>query len=105
MLIFTMRLLILLLLVAPAKAEGYPDAGISNLRRTCEQRKDIPTQAMTGYCDCYVELMQKTVSWRDFLFLDSAVATKGLAALDADEKTILGKGLQVTLFCSQKATR
>jgi hypothetical protein len=106
MLIFMMRLLILLLLVAAqAKAQGYPEAGIANLRKTCEQRRDIPAQAMQAYCDCYVELMQRTVPWRDFLFLDSAVAAKGLAALDANEKALLGKGLQVTLFCSQKATR
>lgn len=100
-----MPLLILLPLVLPAKAQSYPEAGIANLRKTCEQRRDIPAQTIGPYCDCYVELMQKTVSWRDFLFLDSAVATKGLAALDADEKAVLGKGLQVAFFCSQKATR
>ena len=90
---------------SPARAQTYPEAGLANLRATCMQRKDIAAQTMTAYCDCYVDLMQKTVPWRDFLLLDSAIVTKGLAALDTEETAILGKGLQATFYCAQKATR
>lgn len=84
---------------------GYPEAGIANLRATCAQRQDIPATAMQAYCDCYVDLVQKNVPWRDFLLLDSAISTKGLAKLDAEEKAILGKALEATFYCSTKATR
>jgi len=87
------------------RAQDYPEAGITNLRKTCGKRRDIPSPAMAGYCDCYVELMQRTVPWRDFLSLDSAVAAKGIAGVDAEESAILHKGLQVTRFCAQRATR
>lgn len=83
----------------------YPEAGITNLRKTCMQRADIPKASMFVYCDCYVDLMQKTVPWRDFLLLDSAISTKGIGALDADEKSILGKALETAFYCSQKTTR
>jgi hypothetical protein len=88
-----------------AHAQAYPEAGITNLRATCMQRRDLPATALPAYCDCYVDLMQKTVPWRDFLLVDSAIATKGIASLDAEEQAILGKGLQATFYCSQKATR
>jgi len=95
----------LLLVEARGRAQDYPDAEITNLRQVCDKRRDIPAQAMAGYCACYVELMQRTVPWRDFLSLDSAVAKKGVAGLDAEASAILNKGLQVTLFCSQRASR
>jgi hypothetical protein len=90
---------------AVAQAESYPEAGIAILRKTCMQRRDIPAQSVPVYCDCFVDLMQKTVPWRDFLLVDSAVSTKGLGGLDDEEKAILGKGLQATFYCAQKATR
>ena len=88
-----------------ALAQTYPEAAIANLRSTCTQRKDIPPASVPAYCDCYVGLMQKNVPWRDFLLLDSAATTKGLGALDAEEKAILGKALETTFYCSQKVTR
>ena len=57
------------------------------------------------YWDCYVDLTQKTVPWRDFLLLNSAISTKGLAELDAEEKTIMGKMLEAAFYCSQKTMR
>jgi hypothetical protein len=86
-------------------AQRYPDAGIANLRGTCAQRQDIPPQVIGTYCGCYIDLLQKTVPWRDFLLLDSALNTKGPNGPDDEEKAILGKGLQVTFYCSQKAAR
>jgi hypothetical protein len=83
---------------------GYPPVGITNLRKTCVQRRDIPAAAMAAYCDCYVDRMQKTVSWRDFLLLDTAINTKGAGTLDDEEQSILGKVRETTLYCSQKAT-
>jgi hypothetical protein len=106
MLIFMAWLLAALLAVYPTQAQqGYPAPGIANLRTTCMQRKDIPASAMSAYCDCYVDLMQKTVPWRDFLLLDAAINTKGAANLDAGEKAILGRALQTTFYCSQKSVR
>jgi hypothetical protein len=86
-------------------AQGYPEAGIANLRATCMQQQDIPAQAITTACACYIDLVQKNVPWRDILFLESAIATKGLDSLDAEEIAILGKTLQAMSYCSQKATR
>lgn len=94
-----------LMQIGSALAQNYPDAAVANLRATCAQRKDIPQASMPAYCDCYVDLMQKTVPWRDFLLLDSAMNTKGVAALDDEEKAILGKALETTFYCSQKVTR
>jgi hypothetical protein len=106
MLIFMAWLLAALLAAYPTRAQqGYPAAGIANLRTTCMQRKDLPASAMNAYCDCYVDLMQKNVPWHDFLLLDSAISVKGTASLDAEEKTILGKALETTFYCSQKIVR
>jgi hypothetical protein len=88
-----------------ASAQAYPEAGIANLRATCTQRPDIPPQAMPAYCDCYVEQIQKVVPWHDFLLVDSAIRVKGLGNLDAEEKDIMMKALEVTFYCSQKVTR
>jgi hypothetical protein len=105
MLIYIVRLVVLLLIAIPAAAEDYPGVGIAKLRATCAQRQDIPAQSMLTYCNCYVELIQQVVPWRDFLLLDTAIASKGLTGLDAEDKTILGKTRQVSLFCQQRATR
>src|SRR5437763_1508236 len=74
-----------------ALSDEYPSGGIAMLRATCAERKDIPPAAMQAYCDCYVDLIQKTLSWRDFLFLDSAIRAKGLQGLDAEEGALLGQ--------------
>jgi NADPH:quinone reductase-like Zn-dependent oxidoreductase len=49
--------------------------------------------------------MQKTVPWAEYLRLDSAMAKKGPAGLDDEEKVILGQALQTTFYCSQKVAR
>jgi hypothetical protein len=88
-----------------AQPQRYPPAAIANMRATCHDTKDIPVNAMPAYCECYIELMQKTVPWNDFLLLESAISAKGPGDLDDEEKVILGKGLQVMSYCSQKVTR
>jgi hypothetical protein len=94
-----------LALLNVANADNYPPAAIANLQATCQQRKDIPPSAMGAYCACYVDLIQRDVSWRDFLLLDSAIQTKGVASLDAEEKGILDRAVWVTLYCSEKNTQ
>jgi hypothetical protein len=90
---------------ASACAQGYPPVGLSVLRATCVQRKDIPQPAIASYCDCYVDLMQKTVPWPDYVLLDLAMGHKPLADLDDEEKSILGQAMETAAYCSQKATR
>jgi hypothetical protein len=84
------------------RSEDYPEAGVSKLRAICAQR-EAPEPAKRAYCDCYIELVQKTVPWHDFLILDSALGTN--TSLDAQEKSIRDKGREVALFCSLKTSR
>jgi hypothetical protein len=60
--------------------------------KTVARDRQLSADFPAAFCGC-------------FLLLDSAIATKGLQALDAEEKAILGKVLQGNFYCSQKVTR
>ena len=97
--------LLALCIVSSAFAQGYPETGITKLRATCAQRNGLTAQERVIYCDCYVDLMQKTIPWHDFMSLDAAISTKGVSGLDKEETALFAKGMKVTFYCSQKAAR
>ena len=84
--------------------QSYPQATIDSLQASCK-RPDIPASAMPAYCACYLEQMQSRIPWKDFLLLDTAIRVKGIGGIDAEEKAILIRSLDITFYCSQKATR
>src|SRR5579862_1556385 len=89
------------------KASDWPPTGITTLRTICYQqpRKDAPPQSLDGYCSCYIELLPKAISWRDWVMVDAAVRAKGMQNLEGQERSIMIKALETATDCFLKNVR
>jgi hypothetical protein len=92
---------------SPSYASEWPPDAITKSAAECHKSppSDVPATSMDAYCTCAVDLTAKNIRRREFLLLDSAVRTKGMQNLDAQEKSILAKWLEARHYCSLKNAR
>lgn len=86
-------------------ADEYPDTWIRGFRAECmaPQKGDTSPQARAAYCDCYQDLVKKSVPWRDAQLLDLALSANGEGAFEAKEKAIGDKVTNIINYCKVKS--
>jgi len=87
---------------ARTSSTAYPPAAVDRINVDCMKRTDIPKAVASTYCSCYMETLQVSVPWNDYMTLEAAANLKGIRNLDDSEKKIFGKLLETDFYCSQK---